>query len=59
MSEKELEEIKTYIKVNLKKGFIRSSKLLAGFLVIFVLKKNSKLRLCVDFRRLNEITIKD
>jgi hypothetical protein len=45
--------------VNIKKGFIRLSELPAGFPVMFVPKKNGKLRLCVDFRRLNEITIKN
>jgi hypothetical protein len=59
MSEKELQELKTYINVNIKKGFIRLSELLAGFPVMFVPKKNRKLQLYVDFWRLNEITIKN
>jgi hypothetical protein len=59
MSEKELQEMKTYIDVNLKKEFIRESKSPARFPVMFVLKKNRKLRLCVDFRKLNDITIKN
>jgi hypothetical protein len=59
MSEKELQELKTYINVNIKKGFIRLSESPAGFPVMFIPKKNGKLRLCVDFRRLNEITIKN
>jgi hypothetical protein len=59
MSEKELQELKTYIDINIKKGFIRLSESLAGFPVMFMPKKNGKLRLCVDFRRLNEITIKN
>jgi hypothetical protein len=59
MSEKELQEIKTYININLKKRFIRKSKSPARFLVMFVPKKNRKLRLCVDFRKLNDITIKN
>ena len=33
--------------------------LLVGALVMFVLKKNRKKRLVVDYRRLNNITIKD
>src|SRR5436189_3930038 len=33
--------------------------LLARALVIFILKKNRKKRLVVDYRRLNNITIKD
>jgi hypothetical protein len=59
MSEKELQELKTYINVNVKKGFIRKSELPAGFLVMFVPKKNGKLRLCVDFWKLNDMTIKN
>jgi hypothetical protein len=45
--------------VNIKKGFIRLSKSPARFLVMFIPKKNRKLQLCVDFRRLNKITIKN
>jgi hypothetical protein len=59
MSKKELQELKAYINKNIKKGFIRLSKLLAEYLVMFVLKKNRKLQLCVNFRKLNNITIKN
>jgi hypothetical protein len=43
MSEKELQELKAYIDKNIKKGFIRLSESLAGYLVMFVPKKNGKL----------------
>jgi len=56
---KELEELKAYIDENLRKGYIRPSKSSAGYPVMFVPKKNGKLRLVVDFRRLNAITVKD
>jgi hypothetical protein len=59
MSEIELQELKAYINKNIKKGFIRLSKLPAGYPVIFIPKKNRKLRLCVNFRKLNDITIKN
>jgi transposase InsO family protein len=59
MSEKELKEIREYLKVNLKKKFIRPSESPAGYPVLFVPKKNGKLRLCVDYRKLNDITIKN
>ena len=57
--EKELAILKEYIDVNLKKGFIRLSVLLAASLLLFVLKKNGKLRPYIDYRQLNSITIKD
>ena len=57
--EKELAMLKEYININLMKGFIRLSISLAASLLLFVLKKNEKLRLCVDYRQLNSITIKD
>jgi hypothetical protein len=59
MSEKELQELKAYIDKNIKKGFIRLSESPVRYLVMFVPKKNRKLRLCVDFRKLNDITIKN
>ena len=57
--EKELAILKEYININLKKGFIRLSTSLAASLLLFVLKKNGKLRLCVNYKQLNSITIKD
>lgn len=59
LSDKELEVLREYIQVNLKKGFIRESQSPAGYPIIFVPKKNGKLRLCVDYRKLNDITIKN
>jgi hypothetical protein len=59
MSEKKLQELKTYINVNIKKEFIRPSESPARFPVIFIPKKNRKLQLYIDFRRLNKITIKN
>lgn len=55
----ELETLRAYIETNLSNGFIRPSTLLAGAPILFVRKPNSGLRLCVDYRGLNKITIKN
>lgn len=52
-------ELQQYIDDNLAKGFIRPSRSSAASPVIFVKKKDGKLRLCVDYRSLNAITIKN
>ena len=57
--EKELAILKEYINVNFEKRFIRLSISLVASLLLFILKKNRKLRPCVDYRQLNNITIKD
>ena len=55
----ELETLKTYIKTNLANGFIRPSKSPAGAPILFDRKPDGSLRLCVDYRGLNNITIKN
>jgi hypothetical protein len=57
LSQKELEELRKYIDENLKKGFIRRSESPAGAPVLFTPKKDTKLRLCVDYRALNNCCI--
>jgi len=54
LTEKELVALKKYIDEMVAKGFIRKSNYSAGAPIFFVLKKNSELRLVVDYRRLNE-----
>ncbi|KAJ1573432.1 hypothetical protein NDA11_001115 [Ustilago hordei] len=56
---KEMSELRRYLDENLEKGFIRPSKSLAQSPVLFVPKKDGGLRLCVDYRGLNEITVKN
>ncbi|EPS35050.1 hypothetical protein H072_11652 [Dactylellina haptotyla CBS 200.50] len=55
----ELEALREYIEENLRKGYIRPSRSPAGHPILFVPKKNRKLRICIDYRSLNAITIKD
>jgi hypothetical protein len=59
MLENELAVLKEYINKNLKKGYIQESTLSARALVLFVPKKDRKLRLVVDYKGLNNVTIKD
>ena len=59
MSEFELEILRDYIKQQLEHGKIRRSTSSAGSPIIFIPKSDGSLRLCVDYRGLNKITIKD
>jgi hypothetical protein len=51
--------LKEWLEENLKKGFIRESKSPAGAPILFAPKKDSSLQLCVDYRGLNNVTIKN
>jgi hypothetical protein len=55
----ELTEFKEHIKELLEKGFIHPSSSLSGAPVIFVPKKDGTQRLCMDYRALNEVTVKN
>jgi len=59
LTEAEKDELKKYIKENLAKGFIRKPKSPAGAPVLFVKMKDGTLRLCIDYRKLNEVTIRN
>jgi hypothetical protein len=55
----ELAELKIQLQDLLDKGFIRPSASPWGCPALFVKKKNNSLRLCVDYRPLNVVTIKN
>ncbi|XP_042437083.1 uncharacterized protein LOC122023051 [Zingiber officinale] len=59
MAPKELEELKVQLQELLDKGFIRPSVFPWGAPVLFVRKKDGSLRLCIDYRQLNAMTVKN
>jgi hypothetical protein len=59
MSSTQLIELKKHIKELLENGFIRPSSSPWGAPVIFVEMKDGTQRMCVDYRLLNEVTIKN
>jgi len=59
MPPNELAELKTQLKELLDKGFIRPSSSEWGCPALFVKKKDQSLRMCVDYRPLNAVTIKN
>jgi len=58
LSETELQVLKDYIDDNLRKRFIRHSTSPFGSPVLFTKKPDGSLRLCIDYRALNRLTIK-
>ena len=59
MAPVELQKLKVQIQELLGQGFIRSSTSPWGALVLFAKKKDKTLRLCIDYRQLNRLTIKN
>ena len=59
MASVELQELKVQIQELLDKGFIRLSTSPWGAPVLFVKNKDKTLRLCIDYRQLNRVTIKN
>nr|KYP69532.1 Transposon Ty3-I Gag-Pol polyprotein [Cajanus cajan] len=59
MSPIELVDIKKQIEDLLEKGFVRPSVSPWGAPVLLVTKKDGSMRLCVDYRKLNKVTIKN
>lgn len=59
LSQNELAALRDYLDENLAKNFIQHSKSPAGAPILFVKKKDGSLRMCVDYRGLNKVTIKN
>jgi hypothetical protein len=59
MTPKELAELKVQLNELLDKGYIRPSSSPWGCPALFVKKKDQSLRICVDYRPLNAITVKN
>ncbi len=59
LSATELKILKNYIDKYMKKNFITEFMSFAKILILFVKKTNDKLRLCVNYKELNEIIIKN
>lgn len=58
-SAKELEHLRAYLVDMQGKGWIRESTSPAGAPILFAKKADGSLRVCVDYRGLNEITVKN
>ena len=58
MSDSELAEVRKWVEENMSKDFIRNRSSSCASPILFVKKKDGSLRLFVDYRALNDITIK-
>ena len=59
MAPAELKELKVQLHELLDKGFIRPSVSPWGAPILFVKKKDGSMRLCIDYRELNKVTVKN
>ncbi|KAF5786109.1 putative nucleotidyltransferase, Ribonuclease H [Helianthus annuus] len=55
----EMKELRTQLDDLVAKGFIRPSSSPWGAPILFVKKKDGSMRLCIDYRELNKVTIKN
>jgi hypothetical protein len=59
MSTPELKELQMQLEELLKKGYIHPSVSPRGSPIFFLKKKDGTMQLCIDFRQLNKVTIKN
>ena len=59
MAPVKLQELRIQLQELIDKGFIRSSTSPWGAPILFAKKKDKTLRLCIDYRQLNRVTIKN
>jgi hypothetical protein len=59
MNHEELKELKVQLEEFFTKGYIKPSKSPYGAPILFVHKKDETLKMCVDYRALNKVTVKN
>ena len=59
MAPTELKELKSQLQELLDKGFIRPSVSPWGAPILFVKKKDGTLRMCINYRQINKVTVKN
>ena len=59
MDPTKLKELKTQLQELLDKGFVRPSVSPWGAPVLFIKKKDDTLQMCIDYRQINKVTMKN
>ena len=59
MDPAKLKELNFQLQELLDKGFVRPSVLHWGVSVLFVKKKDGTLQMCIDYRQINKVTVKN
>ncbi len=59
MNHEKLKELKVQLEELLAKGYIKPNKSPYGVPVFFIHEKDGKLKMCVDYKALNKVTMKN